>query len=101
VSTQLALDLVPERLVRDGVWPIEEHQRGWTVLPWDCGIGPKGMVMPAWVCCRCGGIELGAYLVDINHGCCMHWQGINGHCTRMSYYPPRHGGLPWLAVKPP
>jgi hypothetical protein len=47
------------------------HQRGWITLPYDTAGGRKaGTIVPAWLCCRCGGAEVNAFLLDINHGCC-------------------------------
>lgn len=51
--------------------PPDPHQRGVVVLPWDTAGGRRaGDVVPAWVCCRCGGVEVSAFGLSINHGCC-------------------------------
>ena len=51
------------------------HRRGLVRLPYDLGEhsgGFAGQLVEAWVCCDpvCGGVELGAAVLDINHGCC-------------------------------
>ncbi len=76
--TQLVLDVTAGLRVRDGRWPREAHQRGWVRLPWACAVGApwpdntarKGDVVPAWVCCGCGGVDVGWHALDLNHGCC-------------------------------
>lgn len=50
------------------------HQRGVVRLPYDLGYPGHhtGDLRPAWVCCdpACAGVELGEYVLDLNHGCC-------------------------------
>jgi hypothetical protein len=51
----------------------ERHRRGVVRLPWD--VGPErraGQLVAAWVCCdpACGGVELGEYVLELNHDCC-------------------------------
>jgi hypothetical protein len=59
--------------------PHDEHQRGQVRLPWDTqGCGKAGDLTPAWICCLCGGIEISAYALSINHGCCR--PGLKGMC---------------------
>jgi len=113
VSAQLTLDALPEWRTRDGIWPIEAHQRGWVRLPWDIASGDKaGDILPAYVCCRCGGVELGQFPLENNHGCCRHWLGRHGTCSRLSAVQ-RHRELgldhgrrwpldeAWLPERPP
>lgn len=105
MSAQLALDALPEWRTRDGQWPVEAHQRGWVALPWWCGLGDEGDIVPAWVCCRCGGVEFTQYTLELNHGCCVHWRGQHGECTWMGYhFPPWRPSArnrPWLPERPP
>lgn len=51
------------------------HRRGFVRLPYDLGPNSGGMVgdlVEAWVCCdpACGGVELGEYVLEMNHDCC-------------------------------
>ena len=70
MTAQLTLDALPEWRTRDGQWPVEAHQRGWVRLPYTVPAGQQGDIVPAWVCCRCGGVALNAHLLCNNHGCC-------------------------------
>ena len=70
MSTQLALDALPEWRTRDGQWPWQAHQRGRVLLPYTVVGGRAGEFVPAWVCCRCGGVDLNAHVLCNNHGCC-------------------------------
>jgi hypothetical protein len=70
MSAQLALDALPEWRTRDGIWPVEAHQRGFVRLPYTVVGGAAGELVEAWVCCRCGGVQLNAHLLCNNHGCC-------------------------------
>lgn len=50
---------------------LAEHQRGWITLPRPLAdLTPTGTVIPAWVCCICGGVEINSYQVERSHGCC-------------------------------
>lgn len=104
MTTQLALDALPEWRTRDGIWSAGAHQRGWTVLPWMCDLGEVGDIVPAWVCCRCGGVELGRYPLELNHGCCVHWRGQHGTCSWMGYHfppwKPSARNRPWFPDRP-
>jgi len=66
--------------VRAGVWPPADHQRGTVTLPYQCGLGAPGDEVPAWVCCRCGAIELTDSLLRTGHGCCDSEIGQRGTC---------------------
>jgi hypothetical protein len=67
---------------------LSDHQRGFIVLDWDtAGGGKKGDLIPAWICCVCGGAEPNQYWLTINHYCAT----IPG-CARHSDRP-RKG--PW------
>lgn len=48
------------------------HRRGVVRLPWDLGDRVAGQLVDAWVCCdpACGGVELNAAVLDLNHLCC-------------------------------
>ena len=50
----------------------DRHQRGVVRLPWTLEPHPAGTLRPAWVCCdpACGGVELGEFVLNLNHGCC-------------------------------
>lgn len=49
---------------------LSDHQRGWIELDWDTAGGDKkGDLIPAWICCVCGGAEPNAYWLLINHYC--------------------------------
>jgi hypothetical protein len=68
---QLTLDLFVADRTRSGKWPVEAHQRGYVRMPYTTAGGVKvGTIVPAWVCCRCGGVDLNAFLLSLNHGCC-------------------------------
>jgi hypothetical protein len=82
MSAQLTLDVLPEWRTRDGAWPDAAHQRGTVRLPWRCALGKPGDLVPAWVCCRCGGVETGSSLLEISHACCTSWIGRHGTCIR-------------------
>jgi hypothetical protein len=112
VSAQLALDALPEWRTRDGWWPPEAHQRGWVRLPYNTGGGDKaGDILPAYVCCRCGGVELSAWDLDRGHGCCTSWMRTDYPCCRLNA-AARHRrlGVPvrrwrlddaWASERPP
>lgn len=112
MSAQLTFDALPEWRTRDGVWPIEAHQRGWVRLPYDtAGGGKVGDIVPAWVCCRCGGVALSEYLLDRGHGCCTGWCRTDYPCSRLDF-AARHRrlGVPvrrwpldeaWTPERPP
>lgn len=71
--TQLALDVyAADRRRPPAAARIAEHlhRRGWITMPYASGMGRAGIVVPAWVCCRCGDAETSAYLLHISHGCC-------------------------------
>jgi hypothetical protein len=60
----------------------DDHARGTLPLPHDCLLGNTGDIVPGYVCCRCGGVELSEHMVGLNHGCCdgmAEWRG--GLCT--------------------
>lgn len=54
------------------LWSFEErHQRGHIRLPWPTAAGNQpGDLIPAWVCCRCGVVELNRIFLEWSHGCC-------------------------------
>jgi len=61
------------------------HRRGKVRLPYDLGPDePAGMLVDAWVCCdpACGGVELGEYVLEINHGCCVPVRCCAEHAAR-------------------
>lgn len=116
--SQLLLDVYattrirPASRWRRGRWPIERHQRGYVTLPREIAAHPQpgmprpkiGDVLPAWVCCRCGGVELGRYALESQHGCC-NPDRINPPCDRRASWPgwtrdfdnhwtPHHPGRP-------
>lgn len=111
--TQLALDVFANDRIRPGVHPVAEHQRGWVRLPYTtAGLGAIGDIVPAWVCCRCGGVELNTYQLDVNHGCCTCWLGRSGTCVSQSLRARhRQAGIAsepyapfdahWLPERPP
>lgn len=82
MGAQLALDALPEWRTRDGIWPIEAHERGWVRLPARLvgKFGDGGEYAPGWVCCRCGGVEILLGVLTINHGCCFWpWRAPHEH----------------------
>lgn len=108
---QLTLDVFAGTRIRPGVHPLAEHQHGWVVLPYTtAALGTLGDVVPAWVCCRCGGVELNSFGLENNHGCCRHWMGRNGVCSRLdARWRHQRLGLPkrrwplddaWLPERP-
>lgn len=49
---------------------LSDHQRGFIVLDWDtAGGGKVGDLIPAWICCVCGGAEPNPYWLVTNHYC--------------------------------
>jgi len=47
------------------------HWQGTVRMPWTTPGGlVKGQVVPALVCCHCGGVEITRYAWEINHDCC-------------------------------
>lgn len=73
-TEQLALDLwAPTRQAY-----VDRHQIGQIRLPWDLAAAERpgdpapraGELVPAWRCCRCGGIELTRYWLEREHTCC-------------------------------
>ncbi len=64
-------DLVLDQPTLD-LWSIENvHQVGHIRLPWDGSQGLRaGDLIPAWRCCRCGGVELNRIFWEWSHGCC-------------------------------
>lgn len=86
--SQLLLDVYAGTRTRPGRWPPEAHQRGWVTLPREIAAHPErgmprpkiGDVLPAWVCCRCGGVDLGRWILELNHGCCT--DRVNLPCDR-------------------
>jgi hypothetical protein len=88
---QLAMDLYATNRVRPGRWPAEAHQRGYVRMPYTTAGGTKvGTVVPAWVCCRCGGVEVGQFPLGINHGCCTQYVPT---CTLLRPSPDSPGRL--------
>lgn len=62
-------ELIALGIIRHG-HDLADHQRGWIVLDWDTAGGrKKGDLIPAWICCVCGGAEPNAYWLAINHSC--------------------------------
>lgn len=55
-------------------YDLTDHQHGHfrTTYAWASGV-PAGTVMPAWVCCKCGGVEPTAFTLGINHSCGSHY----------------------------
>jgi hypothetical protein len=87
--TQLALDvLVGARII--GVrhtLTSEQHQRGWITLPRPLAdFTPTGTVIPAWLCCICGGVEINSYQVEWEHGCCEP-RRVRLGCERRDQWP--------------
>ncbi|MBM0275115.1 hypothetical protein [Micromonospora tarensis] len=88
-AQQLALDvLVAARAVGTRhTLALAEHQRGWISLPRPLAdFTPTGTVIPAWVCCICGGVEINSYKVERNHGCCDP-HTVNMPCERRDRWP--------------
>lgn len=91
---QLLLDIYVGTRTRSGVWPLEAHQRGWVTLPREIAAHPEagmprpriGDVLPAWVCCRCGGVELDRAQITTHHGCCFP-DVVNHPCDRRAEWP--------------
>jgi hypothetical protein len=53
------------------------HRRGLVRLPYELNADNlAGQLVEAWVCCdpACGGVELGKWILNQNHGCC--WEGF-------------------------
>lgn len=80
-------ELVEAGILRHG-HDLSDHQRGWIILDWDtAGGGKKGDLIPAWICCVCGGPEPNEYWLAIEHSCATI-PGCARHTDR-----PRKG--PW------
>lgn len=51
----------------------QRHQRGVVRLPWEINPDPgerKGDLVPAWICCGCGGVEIDEWSLEHAHSCC-------------------------------
>lgn len=88
-TQQLTLDVFAAARIRPrGRITHAAHQRGYVRLPYTTAGGAKvGSIVPAWVCCRCGGVEIATYVFNINHGCCVF---VNPSCCIER--PGRPGG---------
>ncbi|WFF07240.1 hypothetical protein O7622_01165 [Micromonospora sp. WMMD1076] len=88
-TQQLALDVfAAARIlgVRHTLSP-GQHQRGWITLPrYLADFTPPGTVIPAWLCCICGGVEINSYGVERSHGCCDP-STVNMPCERRDRWP--------------
>ncbi|MEH0823452.1 MULTISPECIES: hypothetical protein [unclassified Micromonospora] len=88
-TQQLALDVfAAARIlgVRHTLSP-GQHQRGWITLPrYLADFTPPGTVIPAWLCCICGGVEINSYGVERSHGCCDP-STVNMPCARRDRWP--------------
>ena len=105
--SQLALDVFAGSRVRRGWWPPEAHQRGWVRLPYTTAGGQQaGTIVPAWVCCHCGGVEIGEYPFEIDHGCCRRVVGCVVLARQAAHGPAspppeRRFEAHWLPERPP
>jgi hypothetical protein len=88
-AQQLALDVrAAERIIgARHTLTRDQHQRGWITLPRPLAdFTPTGTVIPAWLCCICGGVEINSYGVERSHGCCdVHT--VNMPCERRDRWP--------------
>lgn len=118
MTAQLTFDALPEWRTRDGIWPIEAHERGWVRLPERLvgKFGDGSDYTPGWVCCRCGGVELNSDVLCLNHGCCFWpwrqlydqprsctWLKADERARRGLRQPPAPGPFweLWLPGRPP
>jgi hypothetical protein len=98
--SQLTLDvwatsrIRPRRRGQRGYRTPEAHQWGWITLPREIAAHPLpghpcpkvGDVLPAWVCCRCGGVELSWHHVERSHACCDS-DTVRHQCDRRDSWP--------------
>lgn len=83
-AEQLSLDLWP--LIPPAPRPVNPHQRGHIRLPCDtAGLGKTGDIVPAWVCCQCGGVEPTEFMLEINHRCEAYNPGCRGRAPDAKY----------------
>ena len=96
----------PRRRGKRGYRTPEQHQYGWVTLPYQIAAHPlpghptprAGDVLPAWVCCRCGGVELSWHHIDRNHGCCDS-RTVNHPCDRRPEWASRLDPA-WTPTRP-
>lgn len=89
-TRQLTLDVLSATRIigkRHTLSPAE-HQRGWITLPRPLAdFTPTGTVIPAWLCCICGGVEINIYQVEYEHGCCAKPAYFRLGCERRDQWP--------------
>lgn len=89
-AAQLALDVLASARVIGARHTLtrEQHQRGWITLPRHLGdLTPPGTVIPAWLCCICGGVEINSYQIEYDHGCCAKPADFRLGCEDRSRWP--------------